>query len=483
MPSERSGGLAGTRTPDQCLKRALLTSHKSIFIGLFRHSNLNFAFKFAIKSGVKLRGTYQITRFTNPNKSKSYRVIGTTLKGVRVRENYKTEPEALARKQQLEVEALNTAPEKRITTTRLTPEQEAQAERAFADLGDYPMPLAIRFFLENYREPTTQIQVKKAFLEFIAAKELAGLRPASIKALNCRVGFLENQFGEKLVSEILPAHVNEAIAQPGVTEETKQDNRRSISSFFSWCIDKQYCVTNPAKKTSRTRSAKDDAEPAILTLAEVRKLLATARNFKGGKLIPYVALSLFTGIRPTELARISWEHLDLDAGTITIGAKLAKMRQRRIVEFVQITERDKKGKEIKLPANLRDWLLPHAKEKTPFRGKNWRKDFDALKKLIGFGSPDLLPQRKKKETAAEVACRKALKPWTPDILRHTAISQHLAYFQHEGKTATWAGNSPDIIQRHYKGLVKPADAKEFWAITHDSLKSKTIPLATTEHAA
>jgi hypothetical protein len=24
MPSERSGGLAGTRTPDQCLKRALL---------------------------------------------------------------------------------------------------------------------------------------------------------------------------------------------------------------------------------------------------------------------------------------------------------------------------------------------------------------------------------------------------------------------------------------------------------------------------
>ncbi len=50
---------------------------------------------------------------------------------------------------------------------------------------------------------------------------------------------------------------------------------------------------------------------------------------------------------------------------------------------------------------------------------------------------------------------------------HPAISTHLAYFQHEGKTATWAGNSPDIIQRHYKGLVKPGDAKEFWAITTD----------------
>ena len=426
---------------------------------------------------MKPRGTYQITRFSNPNKSKSYRVIGTTLKGVRVRENYKTETEALARKQQLEVEALNTAPEKRITTTRLTPEQEAQAERAFADLGEYPLPLAIRFFLENYHEPVNQITVKNAFTEFIAAKKLAGLRPASIKALDCRVGFLNKKFGDKLVSEILPAHVNEAIAQPGVTEATKQDNRRSTSSFFSWCIAKEYCVTNPAKKTSRTRSTTDDTEPAILTLAEVRKLLMAARDFKNGKLVPYVALSLFSGIRPTELARISWEHIDLDAGTVTIGAKLAKMRQRRIVEFVQITERNKKGKEIKLPANLRDWLLPHATEKTPFRGKNWRKDFDALKRHLGFGNPDLLPRRKKKrETDEEKASREKLKPWTPDILRHTAISQHLAYFQHEGKTATWAGNSPDIIQRHYKGLVKPGDANEFWAITPDSLENRIITL-------
>jgi hypothetical protein len=33
------------------------------------------------------------------------------------------------------------------------------------------------------------------------------------------------------------------------------------------------------------------------------------------------------------------------------------------------------------------------------------------------------------------------------------------------QTAAWAGNSPDIIQRHYKGLMKKADAKAFCSIT------------------
>jgi hypothetical protein len=58
--------------------------------------------------------------------------------------------------------------------------------------------------------------------------------------------------------------------------------------------------------------------------------------------------------------------------------------------------------------------------------------------------------------------------------RHqTAISHHLAISNKRAraKNATSAGNSPDIIQRHYKGLVKPSDAKEFWAIAPASLET------------
>jgi len=53
---------------------------------------------------------------------------------------------------------------------------------------------------------------------------------------------------------------------------------------------------------------------------------------------------------------------------------------------------------------------------------------------------------------------------------------------HERETANWAGNSPNVIHRHYKALVKEADAKEFWEITSDNV-AQIIPMPTPAAAA
>jgi hypothetical protein len=55
---------------------------------------------------------------------------------------------------------------------------------------------------------------------------------------------------------------------------------------------------------------------------------------------------------------------------------------------------------------------------------------------------------------------------------------YLAKHKHEGEAATWAGNSPNIIHKHYKGLVKEADATEFWSLVPNSLKDKTLEFPT-----
>ena len=110
---------------------------------------------------MKLRGVFNINEFRNPNKTTSWRVTGTKLNGERVRENYKTELQALGRRQELEIEAKNVVPDKRFTTTRLTSEQEAEAERAFAELNGKPLMDAVRFYLGNYREPVKKITVKR----------------------------------------------------------------------------------------------------------------------------------------------------------------------------------------------------------------------------------------------------------------------------------------------------------------------------------
>jgi hypothetical protein len=56
--------------------------------------------------------------------------------------------------------------------------------------------------------------------------------------------------------------------------------------------------------------------------------------------------------------------------------------------------------------------------------------------------------------------------------------QYLAKHKHEGEAASWAGNSPNVIHNHYKGLVREADATEFWAITPGNAKNEIAALPT-----
>ncbi len=413
-----------------------------------------------MKTNARRKGRKQRSRepiyvipFTNASGSPAWRVSGMHNEK-QVRENFKSEAEALARKDELLLERANSESSVVRRPTRLTDEQIKEAEVAFGEMGQRPLLAAVRFYLENYRDPVNRITVKESFDKFIAEKKLNNLRPDSIRNLEVRVGFLSSEHPDRLVSDILPDHLKELIFTTGRSAVTSDNVRRALSSFFTWATEHRFCASNPMGTIKPVKVERD--EPETLTLAQARSLMAHAAAYKDGVVLPYMALGLFAGIRPTELARISWDDIDLEEGAITIGAKMAKMRQRRIVEMVCLTENDTKGKERKLPASLIAWLLPHALRKTPFRGVNWRKDFDAVKALAGWG------------TATKQ--QPNLKPWTQDILRHTAISNHLAHFQHEGKAASWAGNSPDIIQRHYKGLVKAADAVEFWGILPDRKK-------------
>jgi integrase len=194
-----------------------------------------------------------------------------------------------------------------------------------------------------------------------------------------------------------------------------------------------YVGENPASKILPIKV--DRNEPEILTVEQSKALIKAAQHYKHGVLLPYIAIGLFAGLRPTELSRLDWQRIDLKDHTITLGADMAKMRAKRIIE---------------LSDNLVAWLTPLAQSKPQIVKANFRRDFTAVKKLAGWGP-----------TTKEIPNR---RPLPQDIMRHTAISNHLAFYQHEGKTAAWAGNSPDIIQRHYKGLIKQAESQEFWNI-------------------
>lgn len=401
---------------------------------------------------METKARFRIVEYTNRGGSQSFRVTGSNISGEQVRKNFSTMAEATLCQQGLESE-FHGLPrqEGELLSTRLNKAQIAEAELAFNQLAGRPLLPAIRFYLENYREPSVKVALADALSQFIKAKTASNSRPDTIRSLEYKVGTFVSKHAEKLVCEVTPNDLMAEIHRSGLIPVSKSNIRRALHSFFEWCATRKpqaYCSSNPVKSIEPIKVDRD--EPQILALDGVKRLVAAAEAHRGGACMPYVALGLYCAIRPTELARLSWNEIDLKAKTVTIGAKLAKMRQRRIVE---------------IPKNAIQFLTTHALTKTPIKGKNARRDFDAVKAAAGFGG------RANKNSD--------LKPWTADILRHTGISYHLAQHQHEVKTAAWAGNSPDVIQRHYKGIVNKNDAKAFWAIAPTAAKpgkEKVIPM-------
>ena len=406
------------------------------------------------RSGRCGKERFHITPFTNPSGDTAFRVGGYKADGSRVRENYPTEEEAIARKAELDIEAANivTTTATRLKATRLTDEQVKEAERAFAKLGDRSLLDMVEYALKNYREPVRQMTVADAVELFIEDRAKQNRRPDTLRNLRGRLGMFTRLYGTKNVAEITGDDCRDFVFRKGTSPRNQINDRLAASNFLNWCVRRQFSVTN--RMASVDKPAVDAEEPTILTVAECRDLLNASREYKDGLLMPYVVLSLFGGLRPTEIARLTWDRIDLEDGTVTLDGSMAKTRQRRIVT---------------LSENAIAWLLPLAVARPTLRPASFKRHFGRVKKVAGFNG--------RKGTQAKDG-RLALRPWVQDCMRHTAISMYLAKHKHEGEAATWAGNSPNVIHRHYKGLVKEADAAEFWTITPETVKGAIVPLPT-----
>lgn len=400
---------------------------------------------------------FLIRPFFNPSGKKVFRVTGW-LNGKRIRENHSSEQHAVTAKQDYERAALNMAPLPAITT-RLTADQAAEAEACFQRIAGRPFTLtqAIDYTLLNFSPAQKTITVGAALDIFIKSKKDGNRRDNTIRSLENRLKAFKKDFNNRLISDIQSDALRPLIFRKESSAVNQDNDYRALTNFFNWAMKQKYCDKSPMVNIDKIRL--DRNEPQILSLNEVRALIYATQTYKSGILMPYVTLALFCAIRPTEISRLTWDDIDLEDKAVTINAKIAKMRGRRIVAISD---------------NAVEFLLTHHSEKTPLVGTNWRKDFDAVKLAAGFGSQD---KEHNDHILANCHCKECypLKPWTPDVLRHTGISHHLALHEHEGKTAAWAGNSPDVIQRHYKGLVKQKESADFWEIRPQK-PAKILPM-------
>ena len=396
---------------------------------------------------------FNIQQFTNPRTgSNSWRVTGSKRDGERVRENFKDEEGAEARKIELETEYLRGHTETTIRATKMSAEQVQLAEVAFIKLGDDWQRIldAVDYWRTHGKRQVVSDSPKiedavDQYLRWLAA---CAMRDATKRHWRIRMKVFRNIVANVRVSDVTPEFIEGFLAKRNTSPAGKDTDRRAVSRFFSWCIERprRWATSNPCREVKVEKG--ESAPPSVLSIAECERLLRSAETHKDGLLVPYVAVCLFAGLRPFEASRLSWGQVNLSDSEIRMEAGQVKTGRKT-----------GRGRVVTINSTLAKWLK--ACNGREFYPKNWRKEFDSVKLAAGFGTPDENNEG-----------RKHLKPWPDDVMRHTAISHFFRESGSYGRAAEQFGNSEAIIKTHYQGRVNSDDTRKFYALTPKTKASR-----------
>jgi integrase len=324
----------------------------------------------------------------------------------------KTEADAVATIAETEAEEHGRA------AFELSVAERAEFVRAKEKLGaNGTIEEAVDYFLKFNRKES--VPLKKAIDLCIAEKKATGKRHRYVQQLSYALDSLKKAVGNVQCSEVSAERLRKWLDGQGWAPATRRGRLIDVGTFFSFARARGWCAHDPVAGVGKVTL--DNAPPAILTVEQCRALLAAALELYPS-MIPYFALGLFCGIRPQEIFRLTWPEVDLERGFVEVTAAKSKTRQRRLVTISD---------------NCKAWLrlggdIPPV---------NWQKRFD------------------------RVAAKAKITPWPQDGMRHSFCSYHLAMHQSPDKTAHEMGHrSTQMLYQHYRELVRPDQAKEFWGI-------------------
>ena len=243
---------------------------------------------------------------------------------------------------------------------------------------------------------------------------------------------ISEEYGQEKITEIKRQDIEDWLAESDWSSRTRKNYAVTLTTIFNFAIRREYSTVNPAALVRRP--VLDDSVPGILTPKQAKHLLEKAFELDKA-ILPGVAVGLFAGLRRSEICSLDWNEVNLAERTLVVLGKKAKTRQRRVVSITD---------------NLFRWLGPK-----PGTGP------------LTFTSPDLFGERLR-----AIAKAIGIANWPHNALRHSYGSYLFAERKNENLVAAEMGNSPGVVFRHYRALVKSQDAIAYWGIEPDSLECR-----------
>ena len=294
--------------------------------------------------------------------------------------------------------------------------------------------------------------VTEVYQEMLQTKRSEGLSRRYLKDLESRVGRFARDFQRQIsavtgqeIKAWLQALTRELAETPGgskggpVSNRTRNNFRMGIQTLFAFAKGQGYLPLDWKGLESVPVLKVANGEVEIFTADELKVLLSVAP----GNLVPFLTIGAFAGLRTAEIERLDWSKVNLESGYITVDASIAKTNSRRLVPIA---------------ANLKLWLKDHKKPHGPVL--DIANMTNVLRRLVDATRPPVDPKEPEKVQAPRVE-------WKHNALRHSFCGYRLASVKSAAEVALEAGNSPQMIFRHYRELVTEKEAKAWFAVAPD----------------
>jgi integrase len=380
-------------------------------------------------------------KWTIRRRGKSWQVDCGVVNGKRVQQSFKTraEAEAWGKMKQEEFGNIGAA------AFELTTRQRFDAIEALSllsqALGLEPSQLptqgtslqvAIEYYLRHARPEGGQRLFRELCDDYVAAKTATNRRPKTLNDLKHRFSRMSHVFGETPIHLITTADIDKWLDNEGYKGITRCDYRTHFIMLFNFARRRKLMAANPAEDVEKP--ILEAKMPGILTVDQCSQLMHAVEKHTP-EMVPYFAVTLFAGLRPSEAELMDWAYINFTSRTLKIIPEIAKKRRLRYVD---------------MSSNLIEWLMPHR-----------------------LASGHLFFTRKRYEYAR----KQAKVPWSNDVLRHSFASYHLAHHENVAKTSMQLGHrDTNVLFNHYRDLVTREDAAKFWEIRPKNAAPEVIPL-------
>ncbi|MBQ5665727.1 MAG: tyrosine-type recombinase/integrase [Akkermansia sp.] len=232
---------------------------------------------------------------------------------------------------------------------------------------------------------------------------------------------------KRKVRSITPQECAEYIETAFDTPRQRQKARLILSGVFGTAVKRGWCDANPVSKVEAPRVVEHPVP--VLTPQEIGQLTTTAEDYQGGSCAAAVGMMLYAGIRPHEVARLTWAQVDLQAQAIYIlpqHSKTGGARRVTIHKPLLRILRKRKGEDNGL-------ICP----------RNWLHHWRELRRASGWGGG---------------------RKWPQDVLRHTFASYHLSHFRSYAELQVEIGHrDATLLRTRYVDQRGVQRAARFWA--------------------